>query len=79
MAIMFLHLHIHDRVSQCVVTQNTYLLILYIKKHKNKIYNTKIKSGFGILYLCLHKPILEVGACLDHGRSQSSHRDSHLW
>ena len=80
LVVMVLHLHIHDRVSLCVVTPKTCLLISYIKKHTQKnLNNSKIKSGFGISYLCLHKLLLVVGACLDHHKSQFLHRDSHLW
>ena len=79
LAIVFLHVHIHDRVSLCVITPKTCLLISYIKKHNFFLNNSKIKSGFWIHYLFLHKPLLVVGACMGIYGSWSLHRDSHLW
>ena len=63
-------------VTMCRHTK-TCLLSQYIKKH-NKFNNSKnLKSGFGIHYLCLHMPLLMVGACPNIHGSLSLHRDSH--
>ena len=79
LAIMVLHMHIHGRLSLCVVTPKTCLLNLYIKKHTKNLIIQKLKSGFRILYLCLRRPLLVVGEYLGLRRSLSLHRGSHLW
>ena len=49
------------------------------KNGKKKLNNSKIKIGFGILYLCLGNPLLVVGAYLGIYGSLSLHRGSRLW
>ena len=64
-------------INMCRHTKNMSFDFIYQKT--KKLNNSKIKSGFGIHYLCLHKPLLVVGACMDHHKSQSLHRDNHIW
>ena len=68
-------------MTEChyVLSHQKHVFWFHISKNKKKLNNSKIKSGFGIHYLCLHKSFLMIGACMDHRRSQSLHRDSHLW
>ena len=58
--------------------QNMSFEFIYQKTQK-KLNNSKNKSGFGILYLRLHKLLLVVRAYLGIHRSLSLHRGSHLW
>ena len=47
---------------------------------KKKMNNSKkLKSGFGIHYLCHHMLLLGIGACSDLHESLSLHRGSHRW
>ena len=62
-----------------VSSHQKHVFWFHISKNKKKLNHSKIKSGFGILYICLHKLLLEVRACLDHCKIQSLHRHSHLW
>ena len=78
LAVVVLYLHIHDKLSLCIVTPKICLLSQYIKNIK-KLNNSKLKSGFGILYLCRHKLLLVVEAYLGLRRILSLHRGSRLW
>ena len=62
-----------------VSSHQKHVFWFHISKNKKNKNNSKIKSGCGIHYLCLHKSLLVVGACLGHCGSLSLHRDSHLW
>ena len=73
------HICIYMTKYHYVSSHQNHVFWFHISKNTKKINNSKIKIGFGIRYLCLHKPLLVVGKSLDHRGSQTMHRDSHLW
>ena len=80
LVIVVLHLHIHDRLSLCVVTPK-HVFWVYISKNTQKklIIKKTLKRGFGIRYQYHPILLLVVGACLGLPENLFPHRDNHWW